>query len=222
MSSAVASEPEFLPGRPVRMTKGAWARLERTSERRHEWVGEQPPGGDDAAVGEVRPKDGFFEDGSRASTVWRHAVIQVNVLCRLAAAVDRDRVDLIHYGLASRTPGGSYYYPDLALAPRPPELERHPAGDNDFLLNPSVLIEIVAPPTARVDRGEKRRAYRTIPTVTDYLLIDQDRPRVAHLRRDGDGWDERTADGPAAVVALAEPAVSLTLANIYARVFPPA
>ena len=220
--SAFAPPPTFEPGRPVRMTKGEWARLERTSERLHEWIGEQPPGGDDGAVGEVRPKDGFFEDGTRASTVWKQATTHTNLLGRLAAAVDRDRVEIVLYGLAVRTPRGSYYYPDLALAPTPAKFERHPAGDNDFLLNPNVLIEIVAPPTSEVDRVEKRAAYLTIPTVSDYLLVDQDEPLVTHLRRDGDRWEERTADDLDAVVSLAEPPVSLTLAEIYARVFPAA
>ena len=211
----------FETRRSVRMTKGEWAALERVSERRHEWVGRQPSGyDDDGVVGEARPKDGYFEDGERASSTYRHATLVTELAGLLHRQVDRDRFDFTIYGLAVRVPAGSYYYPDLSLVPRPVRLERHPAGDNDFVLNPSVLIEIVAPPTAETDRVEKRAAYLTIWTATDYLLIDQDSPHVTHLRRRGDRWDEAVREGPGAAVELAAPAVRLTLAQIYARVFP--
>ena len=216
--SAGSPPPVFRRGDPVHMSWAEWERFERTAERRHDWIGTRALGDDDA-VGEVRPKEGYDPDGSRSGTEYAHAAIATDALVAVAGRVDRDRFEPLP-GLALRTPAGSYYYSDLALAPRPPELERHPDGENDFVLNPLVIAEIVSPATAAVDRGEKRDAYRTVPSVTDYLLIDQDRPRVEHLRRSAAGWAETVAEGPDAAVTIAVPALTLPLADLYARVFP--
>jgi Uma2 family endonuclease len=75
---------------------------------------------------------------------------------------------------------GVYTYPDIIVVCGKPYLE-----DNvkDTLLNPTMLIEILSPSTARYEQGLKFQRYHHIPSFCDYLLIAQDAPRVEQYTR---------------------------------------
>jgi Uma2 family endonuclease len=53
----------------------------------------------------------------------------------------------------------------------------------DVVLNPTVIIEVLSPTTEAYDRTEKFARYRTISSLRDYLLIAQDRPCIEHFMR---------------------------------------
>ena len=73
--------------------------------------------------------------------------------------------------LRTRVPAGPYDYPDVLLAPFPPEYEDPVEGERDTLTNPLLLAEVLSPSTAGRDRGEKRREYLRLPTVQNYLIV---------------------------------------------------
>ena len=57
----------------------------------------------------------------------------------------------------------------------------------DVVLNPTVIVEVLSPSTAAFDRGEKFHLYRAwLPTLTDYVLVAQDRPVIDHYHRGDD------------------------------------
>ncbi|HKE05385.1 MAG TPA: Uma2 family endonuclease, partial [Blastocatellia bacterium] len=52
----------------------------------------------------------------------------------------------------------------------------------DVPINPKVIIEVSSPTTEAFDRSEKFRRYRTFnPSLTDYLIVAQNRPSVEHF-----------------------------------------
>ena len=54
--------------------------------------------------------------------------------------------------------------------------------NRDVIINPKVIIEVTSPLTGAFDRGEKFRRYRTFnPSLTDYLIVAQDRPFIEHF-----------------------------------------
>jgi Uma2 family endonuclease len=53
----------------------------------------------------------------------------------------------------------------------------------DVILNPTVIIEVLSPTTGSSDRGEKFARYRQTKSLTDYILIAQDRVSVEHYLR---------------------------------------
>jgi Uma2 family endonuclease len=121
--------------------------------------------------------------------------------------------------LRVRIPDGPYYYPDVTVAALPPQFE---AGERpDTLLNPLVIFEVLSESTEQIDRGEKLDQYRRILSLTDYLLVDQERPRVDHYHRSGDHWALTITTDLAASVSLPGIGCELPLGEIYARVFPP-
>ena len=100
-----------------------------------------------------------------------------------------------------RVPSGRFRYPDVVVAPSPPDLL--PGGEQDTLLNPAVLVEVLSPSTATTDRVDKQAEYRSIPSLTDYLILSQDEPRCDHYSRLGpEAWKLVTLAGPDAALTL--------------------
>lgn len=111
--------------------------------------------------------------------------------------------------------GDDYFYPDLSVACPGPEVEG-PGGDN--LTNPTVLCEVLSPSTERRDRTVKSAAYRRLPSLMAYLLIDQDRPYVECLRRRGPFWVYESYDRLDDSIDLEVIGCRLSLSELYAGV----
>jgi Uma2 family endonuclease len=88
------------------------------------------------------------------------------------------------------------------------------------VLNPKVILKILSPSTEAFDRGEKFTRLQTWnPTLTDYVLVSQDRPQIEHYTRQSDGsWSYRRTTGLDASVAIASIGCTLKLADVYDRV----
>lgn len=64
---------------------------------------------------------------------------------------------------------GLYTYPDLLVVCGRLEFSD---SDEETLINPSVIIEVLSKTTSAYDRGDKFHLYRSIPTLTEYILVD--------------------------------------------------
>lgn len=117
------------------------------------------------------------------------------------------------------SPTGLYTYPDIVVVCGEPRLEDE---HFDTLLNPTVIIEVLSANTEVYDRGAKFAHYRALESLTDYLLVAQDKPCIEHYCRQADGrWLYSTAEGLAAGVEIATIHCTLPLAEVYERmVFP--
>ena len=74
------------------------------------------------------------------------------------------------------------------------------------------------------DRGDKLYRYRRwLPTLTDYVLVAQDRPVMDHYQRTPTGrWELETLEGLDAHLHLPSIACTVPLADVYERVVFPA
>ena len=102
-----------------------------------------------------------------------------------------------------------YYYPDASVVCQP-----NPPGDS-FEDQPVAVFEVLSRATRRIDEGEKKDAYLTIPSLAVYALIEQSTPAVIIYRRTGQQFTPEVYDGIDAVVPLPEIGVDLPLAEIY-------
>jgi Uma2 family endonuclease len=113
-------------------------------------------------------------------------------------------------------PSGLYTYPDVAVVCGSPQLEDE---HFDTLLNPTVLIEVLSPSTARYDRGFKAEHYRRLDSLREHLLIAQDEPHVQRYRRQGErDWLLTEFRGLDEVVELSSIDCTLALKDVYDRV----
>ena len=112
-----------------------------------------------------------------------------------------------------RFPGHTrFYYPDGMVVCEPNSAE------DTFQDRPVVIAEVLSEATRRIDEGEKREAYLTIPTLMAYLLIETDQPRVVVHARTDSGFVASVYEGLDAVVPLDAINAELRLAELYERV----
>ncbi|WP_229209235.1 Uma2 family endonuclease [Dyadobacter sediminis] len=111
---------------------------------------------------------------------------------------------------------GIYTYPDLLIV----------CGKNEFLdakkdtiLNPSVIIEVLSESTAAYDRGEKFHFYRSIPSLSEYVLINSQSVAAEVFRKDEQGtWFLASeAYNSDESIRLQSVDLSLKLSDIYAE-----
>ena len=122
----------------------------------------------------------------------------------------------------SHTREGLYAYPDLVVVSGPSQYHDQA---RDVLLNPTVIVEVLSPSTEAFDRGDKLHRYRRwLPTLTDYVLVAQDRPIIDHYHRPATGrWELETLEGLDAHLHLPSIACTVRLSEVYERiVFPQA
>jgi Uma2 family endonuclease len=77
-----------------------------------------------------------------------------------------------------------YRYPDLSALCGKAKFEK--MKNQEFLVNPSLIVEILSDSTAEFDRGYKFTYYKSIESFTEYLLIAQDRPHVSQFVKQSD------------------------------------
>ncbi|MBK8976926.1 MAG: Uma2 family endonuclease [Planctomycetes bacterium] len=182
--------------RADRLTAADYLTRERVAERKSEYF-----------AGEVFATSG----ASRA-----HSLISVNLLVAFGTQLADGPCET--YGADLRVKSvatGLYTYPDGSVVCGEPVFE----DDHlDTLTNPTVIVEVLAPSTEAYDRGRKFEHYARIPSLAHDVLVDQFRPHVDVLTRDGGRWTITAADGVDAALEL--PAIDLVvpLAELYRRV----
>ena|ERR1700722_11188745 len=102
-----------------------------------------------------------------------------------------------------------FYYPDVSVICRP-----NPPTDS-YQDEPVVICEVLSQRTRRVDEGEKKDAYLTIPSLKVYVLIEQESAAVVAFRRKENDFEREVYLGMDAVLPLAEIGIELPLAEIY-------
>jgi len=138
----------------------------------------------------------------------RHQQVLLNVASSLRAAA-RGGPCRVYPEARLRIGDDVVYYPDATVVCDPSDDDMH------AVRRPCLVVEVASPSTQRVDRQEKLDAYRAIPTVRAYLIVEQ-RFRIVeyHWRDDSGGWHHETliASGR---MALPCPEVTLSLDEIY-------
>ena len=88
--------------------------------------------------------------------------------------------------------------------------------------DPMLLVEVLSPATAAYDRGDKFAAYRKLPSLREYLLVDTDSRRCDLYRKGGDGLWVLHPFEPGQAVTLASVELELSAAALWDEVPDPA
>jgi len=93
----------------------------------------------------------------------------------------------------------------------------------DTLENPSVIFEVLSKSTEIRDRGDKAVDYRNLASLTDYILVSQNKMRVEQQTRQGDGtWKILVFEKPEDKIFFASLECDIKVAEIYENIkFPP-
>ncbi len=162
--------------------------MEKTATVRHEYV-----------AGEVYAMVGVSRRHSRiAGNIFRLlAVAAAGGPCRLHQSDMKLQIEDV------------FYYPDVMVA-----CEDEPE-DPYYENSPCLVVEVVSPSTESTDRREKLAAYKRIPGLKAYLIVDQARMRVERHFRDEEGAWRRGDLVDEGRFSVPCPETSLSLAEIY-------
>jgi Uma2 family endonuclease len=171
--------------------------MERTADTRHELVD-----------GEIFAMTG----ASRA-----HNLINGNVFAALHSQLKDRPCEIYNNDMRVKiSPAGDYVYPDIVVVCDPPRFEDEHV---DTLLNPTLIIEVLSDSTEAYDRGGKFTAYRTLDSLSEYLLITQHEARIEHYTRQTPaGWLLTEVTGLPNSLELPSINCRLMLNEVYAKV----
>jgi len=146
-----------------------------------------------------------------------HGQIISNLIGHLGLQLKKERRCLFMLGLRLHVVStGLYTYPDLAVVCEETEVEDQ---ESDTFLNPALIVEVFSPATEARDRGKKFEHYRSIDSLTEYLLVSQTEPRVdQYLRQDGGHWLFTAVAGLDRRISLPSIQCELSLAEVYDKV----
>ena len=106
-----------------------------------------------------------------------------------------------------------FTYPDITVYCGEPVST---SFDEDSVINPTVIIEILSPSTKGYDHGEKFQLYRDIPSLKQYILVDTDSLLVESFLLDSSGhwvlFEYKSANDQ---LLLSQAGVSISLLEIY-------
>ena len=184
------------------LTVEEYLKLERDSETKSEYFN-----------GEV-----FAMSGASLA----HNQTVVNLVLALGGRLNRGPCRVLSSDMRVKvSPTGLYTYPDVVVICGRPQLEDK---QQDTLLNPALIIEVLSPSTEGYDRGAKFAHYRTLESLTDYVLVWQTEMRIEHFARQTvDKWLLTEYKGSEAVAVLSSLGCELPLTEVYDKVeLPPA
>jgi len=145
-----------------------------------------------------------------------HARIVRNIQVALANHMKESPCEALAAGIKVKSEEDKFFYPDVLVFCGEPI---YTYGANDVILNPTVIIEVLSRTTSDWDRGGKFEYCRRIETLTDYILVSQDKCQVEHRERQSSTkWTMRFIDGLDGVIRLKTTDCELPLADIYERV----
>jgi Uma2 family endonuclease len=114
------------------------------------------------------------------------------------------------------SPTGLYTYPDVTVVCGEAQLED---TQQDTLLNPTLIVEVLSESTEAYDRGGKFAHYRKLASLLEYVLVAQTKPHVEHYVRQPDNrWLLAEADSVHATIHLPSIDCHLALAEVYDKV----
>lgn len=153
-----------------------------------------------------------------AGATFEHALIVGNAVGELRQQLKGRPCVVVPTDLRVRVEEtGLYTYPDVVVVCGTP---RFADEQEDTLLNPTLIIEVLSPSTEAYDRGAKFAHYRRISSLREYVLVTPTYPRVERFERQerGPDWTLSEVSGLTESVTLATIGCTLRLAELYDRV----
>jgi Uma2 family endonuclease len=191
------------------LTPEEYLAIERKAETKSEYFnGEMFP-----LRGSAKPHDAFAVVGSSR----KHNLIAGNVFGELRQQLKDRPCEAYTNDMRVKVPATTMYtYPDVVVVCDEPKFDDTYL---DTLLNPTLIVEVLSPSTAIFDRIKKFGYYRTIESLSEYLLVAQDECKVEQYVKQSDGrWLLEDISSLEGGIELTSIQCTLRLMDVYAKV----
>ena len=174
---------------------------------------------DDSIDGKAEYYDGRIVNMAAESE--NHSLITMNFGGMLFAALKGKSCQVYDSNFKLELSENSkYIYPDLLVICGPTEKSKL---RDDICTNPTITIEVLSDSTRSFDQGVKHFRYRMMPSLREFVTVEQDRPLVfVYYRNDAGLWLSDAYADLNDQVKLYSLDVTIPMTEIYANVvFPP-
>jgi len=112
----------------------------------------------------------------------KHNLINTNLLSLLWNHLKGQPCFPLSGDMLIKTAANRYRYPDIVVV-----CEDDPSDKDTVRESPLLIIEILSKSTRKKDKGEKRKEYLSLPSLEEYVLIEQDFAEI-EVQRKSEGW----------------------------------
>jgi Uma2 family endonuclease len=195
-------EPVIAYGK-TKLTMEEYLQWEKTQQEKHEYY-----------RGEIFTMEGHGNALAMSGASHRHNKIFSNLFGGLFSLLKNKTCQPFGSDMRIHIPENTLYtYPDITII----------CGDfissdidEDTVVQPTVIIEILSPSTKNYDRGEKFTLYRDIPALKEYILVDTASIRIEAFRINDRGhWELEEYKSVEEMLRIPTVDVSLPVADIY-------
>lgn len=190
----MSAAPE-LASPPVKWSVPDYLLAEQTSEIRHEYIG-----------GDLYAMAGASEE---------HNFISLNIASALRAHLRGKPCKVFIHDMKAKVYAQLtlFYYPDVMVVCDPEDNDRY------FKSKPRIVIEVVSESTRGTDEREKLMTFIQLPSLEEYVLVEQDQMKVTVHRRAVE-WRAEDLEGPEALLKLVSIGFEMPLSAVYEDVLP--
>lgn len=198
------NEPVVAYGKS-KFTVQEYLEFERSSLEKHEFY-----------KGEIFRMYGHGELLAMSGASLKHNVIFSNLFSAIAFQLKGKSCQPYGPDMRINIPENTLYtYPDISIFCGEPQVSPE---DEDTVVRPTVLIEILSPSTKNYDQGEKFRLYRDIPSLREYVLVDTDIIHIGAFRLNNNRhWELDEYKSLDDHLSLTSVQVIIPIADIYER-----
>lgn len=148
-----------------------------------------------------------------AGTSDNHNRIAVNLTTLFSVHLRNSPCEPFSGDIKVRVSPDVFYHPDVFVS-----CEENPENSY-YRNNPVLIVEILSPSTQEIDRREKLLFYQQIPSVLEYVVVEQARRAIEIHRRQPDGrWITYYFDQYDEEIEFQSIEMTVPLDEIYRRV----
>lgn len=190
MSAALKLAPP-----PAKWLVADYLKAEETSEVRHEYIG-----------GDLYAMAGASEE---------HNIISLNIAAAIRAHLRGKPCKVFIHDMKAKVYAQLtlFYYPDVMVVCDPDDEDRY------FKTKPRIIVEVVSESTRGTDEREKLLTFLQVPSLEEYVLVEQDQIKITVHRRAVE-WRPEVLEGADAVMKLISIGFEMPLSAVYEDVFP--
>ncbi len=151
-----------------------------------------------------------------------HSSIAVKILTALYNLLEDQPFEVYNSEVKIQIPAyNRFVYPDVMVVSQKPVYYKK---RKDTITNPLLVVEVLSPSTKIHDPvstagTDKFMVYRTPPSLREYVLVEQDQPRVTtFFRNAANHWEDTDVMGQEGVLHLQSVAAEIPLARIYKNI----
>jgi Uma2 family endonuclease len=195
-------EPVIAYGK-TKLTMEEYLQWEKTQQEKHEYY-----------RGEIFTMGGHGDALAMSGASHRHNKIFSNLLIGMGILLKGKSCQPYGSDMRIHIPENTLYtYPDISIICNDFISSDF---DEDTVVQPTVIIEILSPSTKNYDRGEKFTLYRDIPTLKEYILVDTASVRIEAFRINDRGyWELEEYKSVDDILRISSVVISLPVADIY-------